>query len=131
MDEGGREAEAILQSAATPIRELKAQLSDAGVLLRQGLSHGGAARRELIRRGHLGAGREVGRRLEQAQAETLLLPVRLQGGDCAAELENLELEAVLVRGARVGSRGGLAGWRLRLRRWSREGTGRRLRSRVR
>ncbi len=127
MDESSHEAEAILQSAATPIGEFKAQLCDAGVLLRQGLGHGGTARRELVRRGRLSAGREVGRRLEQAQAETLLLAVRLQGGDCAAELENLELEAVMVRGARVGSRCGLAGLRLQLRRGSQGGGGGQLR----
>jgi hypothetical protein len=111
MDEGGCQFKAVRQSAATPVRELKAQLCDAGVLLRQGLGHGCAARRGLGRGRCLGAGREVGRRFKQAQAEPLLLPIRLQGGDGAAELENLELEAVLVLGARIKSRGGLAGWR--------------------
>jgi hypothetical protein len=47
MNECRHAAEAILQSAATPIGELKAQLSDAGVLLRQGLGNEGAARRKL------------------------------------------------------------------------------------
>jgi hypothetical protein len=103
MDESRRKADAILQSAAAPIGNFKAQLRDAGVLLRQGLGHGDAAWQELVRRGLLDAGREVGRRLEQAQAETLLLTVRLQGGDRAAELDNLELEAVVVCRAGVGS----------------------------
>ncbi len=94
MDELGREAEAILQSATAPVSDCEAQLSDAGVLLCQGFGHGDAARQELSRRGVRGAGREVGRRLEQAQAETLLLTVRLQRGDRAAELGSLELEAV-------------------------------------
>jgi hypothetical protein len=94
VHELGREAEAIGQSATAPVGDFEAQLGDAGVLLRQGLSHGNAARQELSRRVRCGAGREVRRRLEQAQAETLLLPVRLQRGDRAAELGSLELEAV-------------------------------------
>ncbi len=95
MDESGSEADATLQSAAAPIGDFKAQLRDAGVLLSQGLGHGNAARQELVRRDLLDAGREMGRRLEQAQAEALLLTVRLQRGDRAAELDNLELEAVV------------------------------------
>jgi hypothetical protein len=115
MDESRCEAEAILQSAAVPVSDVEAQLSNAGVLLRQGLSHGEAARQELGRRVLRCAGREVGRRLEQTQAEALLFTIRLQGGDRAAELEHLELEAVGRRGA--GSRGGCghASWRSRQR----------------
>ncbi len=125
MDESRREADAILQSAAAPIGDFKAQLRDAGVLLRQGLGHGDAARQELVRRGRLDAGREVGRRLEQAQAEMLFLTVRLQGGDCAAELDNLE--AVVVRGARVGSSCGLADLRFSRRPGDQGGAAGRLR----
>ncbi len=80
MDESRHAAESILQPAVAPIGELELQLGDAGVLLRQGLGHGRAALRGEFRRGGLGA--------------WLLLSVRLQGGDCAAELEVLELETL-------------------------------------
>jgi hypothetical protein len=109
VDESGREADASFQSAAAAIGEFKAQLRDAGVLLRQGLGHGNAARQELVRKVLLGAGREVGRRLEQAQAEALLLPVCLQGGNRAAEFDDLEREAAVELGAGLRSCRRLAG----------------------
>ncbi len=109
MDKSRHAAEAILQSAVTSISELKLQLRDAGVFLRQGSSRRSAAWQLGIRRGRLGALREVSRRLEQEQAETLLLPFRLQGGNCAAELEVLELETAVVLQARAGSGERLAG----------------------
>jgi hypothetical protein len=109
VDKSRHAAEAILQSAVTSISELKLQLRDAGVFLRQGSSRRSAAWQLGIRRGRLGALREVSRRLEQEQAEALLLPFRLQGGNCAAELEVLELETAEVLRVRAGSGDRLAG----------------------
>jgi hypothetical protein len=111
--ESRRAAEAILQSAGAAISELKLQLRDAGVFLRQGLSRRSAAGRVVVRRVCLGALREVSRRLEQEQAETLLLPFRLQGGNCAAELEVLELETTVVLQAGAGGGDRRAGLLLR------------------
>ncbi len=126
MHELGREAEAVRQSATAPVGDFEAQLSDAGVLLREGLGHGDATRQERGHRGFHDAGREVGRRLEQAQTKSLLLTIRLQSGNRAAELEHLEREAVVKRGAEF--RGGCwnAGGRSCRRLGDRRFSGRRL-----
>ncbi len=109
VNEGGHEAGAVRQSATVPLGDFEAQLCNAGVLLRQGLGHSNSAREEPVRRGLLGAGRETGRRLEQAQAEALLLPFCLQRGNRAAEYNNLGLEAIVELGAGLERRCGLAG----------------------